>query len=138
MISNLDVRLALRSVLVGAIQAAALGLTASQVAWESRAFKEIDAMFVVEHLVPVDALSAATNLHGGSGLYQLAANGVKGMGTEAVEGLAAQLQALYPPGAKVWHGTAEVVVEESKTAAGFEDKGRWVIPVRVHYRQFNI
>lgn len=137
-VSNIDVRRALRSVVVGALQAAAVTLEADEVAWENRAFDNIEGLYVTEHLMPTTASPMATNAAGGRGIYQLMVYGVKGTGTEDIEGLAADLQALYPPGAQVYNGTAIVSVTEARVASAMEVDGRWVCPVRVYYLVTNI
>jgi hypothetical protein len=141
MIRSDYLRVALRGPFYNAILTSAINIEATQVAWENRAFDVIDGLYVVENLMPVSGEPWANYLPGGYGIYQLSVHGVRGHGTEDAEALAWSIGNLYENGAECSHTvnsvTARAVFDAAFVAAGYEDSGRWVFPVRVDYRAFD-
>jgi hypothetical protein len=135
------VRVATRGPFYNAILTSAIDLEATQVAWENRAFEVIEGIYITENLMPVSGTPAANYLPRSYGVYQLAVHGVRGHGTEDAEELAWAIANLYEDGAECVHTvgavTARAIFDSKSVAAGYEDSGRWVFPVRIDYRAFD-
>lgn len=138
MISNRDVRSALRGILIDAIDIGSVNISKTKIAWENRSFKDLDDYLIKERLFPIDDKISSNETDGGMGVYELTLYVSKGKSTETAETLCAEICNVYQVGVGNTYNNADVVIDESRVEITLEEENYWYFPIRIDYRKFNI
>ena len=136
MINNRNVRTALRSILLTAIDNEEVDITADKIAWENRNFTGLSDYLIKERLFPVDDRPSSNETDGGMGTYELTLYVSKSQGTEVAEDLCNQICDVYIVGNVYTYGEAKIVIDESRVEVTLEEENYWYFPIRIDYRKF--